>query len=93
MVRQSPAIVRNHFNLVRSVHSYPLHTGRTSLPSSSRCMNLLYDPGYRLTDPDSHYTGCPDPKAAPLVLVGKGITFDSGGISLKPSAVSSGTSC
>lgn len=33
-----------------------------------------------------HYNGSPDDKQAPLLLVGKGITFDSGGISLKPSA-------
>uniref|UniRef100_A0AAR2KBY5 Cytosol aminopeptidase n=1 Tax=Pygocentrus nattereri TaxID=42514 RepID=A0AAR2KBY5_PYGNA len=33
-----------------------------------------------------HYTGSPDSSQAPLVLVGKGITFDSGGISLKPSS-------
>ncbi|KAJ7053822.1 cytosol aminopeptidase family, catalytic domain-containing protein, partial [Mycena amicta] len=33
-----------------------------------------------------HYKGASSPDAAPLVLVGKGITFDSGGISLKPSA-------
>ncbi|XP_003972525.2 cytosol aminopeptidase [Takifugu rubripes] len=32
-----------------------------------------------------HYRGAPDSSQAPLVLVGKGITFDSGGISLKPS--------
>ncbi|XP_076151942.1 cytosol aminopeptidase [Alosa pseudoharengus] len=31
-----------------------------------------------------HYNGNPDNSKAPLVLVGKGITFDSGGISLKP---------
>ncbi|XP_078698231.1 cytosol aminopeptidase-like [Branchiostoma floridae x Branchiostoma belcheri] len=30
------------------------------------------------------YSGSPNSSAAPLVLVGKGITFDSGGISLKP---------
>ena len=35
----------------------------------------------------SHYKGGAK-DATPLVLVGKGITFDSGGISLKPSAVS-----
>ena len=29
------------------------------------------------------YTGPSDPQAAPLALVGKGITFDSGGLSLK----------
>nr|XP_004656136.2 cytosol aminopeptidase [Jaculus jaculus] len=33
-----------------------------------------------------HYTGSPNASEAPLVFVGKGITFDSGGISIKPSA-------
>lgn len=35
-----------------------------------------------------HYRGAPkeDPATPPLVFVGKGITFDSGGISIKPSA-------
>ncbi|EKM60163.1 uncharacterized protein PHACADRAFT_85243 [Phanerochaete carnosa HHB-10118-sp] len=32
-----------------------------------------------------HYRGAADRNAAPLVFVGKGITFDSGGISIKPS--------
>ncbi|XP_072240952.1 cytosol aminopeptidase [Leuresthes tenuis] len=32
-----------------------------------------------------HYNGSPDSKQPPLLLVGKGVTFDSGGISLKPS--------
>ena len=32
-----------------------------------------------------HYKGAPDDQA-PIVLVGKGLTFDSGGISIKPSA-------
>ncbi|MDP3270648.1 MAG: leucyl aminopeptidase [Limnobacter sp.] len=32
------------------------------------------------------YNGAKDPKEAPVVLVGKGITFDTGGISLKPGA-------
>ncbi|KAJ7292609.1 leucine aminopeptidase [Mycena rebaudengoi] len=31
-----------------------------------------------------HYKGAPSADAQPLVLVGKGITFDTGGISLKP---------
>ena len=31
-----------------------------------------------------NYKGNPDPEAKPIVLVGKGLTFDSGGISLKP---------
>lgn len=30
------------------------------------------------------YKGNPDPEVKPIVLVGKGLTFDSGGISLKP---------
>jgi leucyl aminopeptidase len=34
----------------------------------------------------SHYKGAPA-DAKPIVFVGKGITFDSGGISLKPGAV------
>ncbi|EPQ26995.1 uncharacterized protein PFL1_05631 [Pseudozyma flocculosa PF-1] len=33
-----------------------------------------------------HYKGAPDHDAAPLALVGKGITFDTGGISIKPGA-------
>ncbi|KAI6136054.1 cytosol aminopeptidase family, catalytic domain-containing protein [Pisolithus sp. B1] len=33
-----------------------------------------------------HYKGAPSPNARPLAFVGKGITFDSGGISLKPSS-------
>ncbi|KAJ6457382.1 leucine aminopeptidase [Mycena sanguinolenta] len=33
-----------------------------------------------------HYKGAASPGAKPLVLVGKGITFDTGGISLKPGA-------
>ncbi|KAJ7894531.1 leucine aminopeptidase [Mycena leptocephala] len=33
-----------------------------------------------------HYKGAASPNAKPLVLVGKGITFDTGGISLKPGA-------
>lgn len=32
------------------------------------------------------YHGAPDQKAAPLALVGKGVTFDTGGICIKPSA-------
>ncbi|KAF8899387.1 leucine aminopeptidase [Infundibulicybe gibba] len=33
-----------------------------------------------------HYKGASSPNAQPLAFVGKGITFDSGGISLKPGA-------
>ncbi|ALS97089.1 leucyl aminopeptidase [Lacimicrobium alkaliphilum] len=32
-----------------------------------------------------HYQGAANPAQAPVVLVGKGLTFDSGGISIKPS--------
>ena len=32
------------------------------------------------------YKGHPDPETKPIVLVGKGLTFDSGGISIKPGA-------
>ncbi|TRY66250.1 hypothetical protein DNTS_006734 [Danionella cerebrum] len=35
---------------------------------------------------EMHYKGSLDSSQLPLVLVGKGITFDSGGISLKPSS-------
>lgn len=34
----------------------------------------------------SHYKGAADKSSFPLGLVGKGITFDSGGISIKPAA-------
>jgi len=30
------------------------------------------------------YKGSPDPESRPIVLVGKGLTFDAGGISIKP---------
>lgn len=33
-----------------------------------------------------HYNNAPDKHAKPIVLVGKGLTFDAGGISLKPAA-------
>lgn len=34
---------------------------------------------------EMHYRGAPDATSRPICLVGKGITFDSGGISIKPS--------
>ncbi|KAG1724852.1 hypothetical protein EDB19DRAFT_1758178 [Suillus lakei] len=37
----------------------------------------------------SHYNSASTSDAQPLAFVGKGITFDSGGISLKPSAAKS----
>jgi len=36
---------------------------------------------------ESHYKGSKEPNARPLAFVGKGITFDSGGTSLKPGPV------
>jgi hypothetical protein len=42
----------------------------------------------RLTSRRSHYKGAAE-DARPLAFVGKGITFDSGGISLKPALVES----
>lgn len=42
---------------------------------------------YVILTSTSHYKGAPDKAAQPLAFVGKGITFDSGGISLKPGAV------
>ena len=46
-------------------------------------------PSYHGTKPlpHSHYNGSKQPNARSLAFVGKGITFDSGGVSLKPSAV------
>jgi leucyl aminopeptidase len=32
------------------------------------------------------WSGAPDPTSAPIAFVGKGVTFDSGGLSIKPSA-------
>lgn len=32
------------------------------------------------------YSGAKEPDSSPLILVGKGVTFDSGGISIKPAA-------
>jgi hypothetical protein len=43
--------------------------------------------GYTLTI-ISHYKGAANKSDPPVAFVGKGITFDSGGISLKPGAVS-----
>jgi len=44
---------------------------------------------YHSTKPpsNSHYKGSKEPNACPLTFVGKGITFDSGGTSLKPGPV------
>lgn len=53
---------------------------------------MLHSPVFIIDNfvlPESHYKGASLKDAQPLAFVGKGITFDSGGISLKPSAVSS----
>ena len=56
-------------------------------------MNLLLGVGQGSVRPPRliHFTYEPasakDKKKKPIVLVGKGITFDSGGLSLKPSAM------
>lgn len=58
---------------------------RTSqVPRNVNASLLSY--GSSLTSP-RHYNGAPSPNDRPIALVGKGITFDSGGISLKPGAV------
>lgn len=53
-------------------------------------MNSLLSVGKASSEPPRlivlKYLGAKDPKASPVVLVGKGITFDTGGISLKPGA-------
>lgn len=49
------------------------------------CLPLPFP--YVVLTSTSHYKGAPDKTAQPLAFVGKGITFDSGGISLKPGAV------
>lgn len=53
-------------------------------------MNSLLSVGKASSEPPRlivlKYFGASDKKAAPVVLVGKGITFDTGGISLKPGA-------
>ncbi|MDX1668488.1 MAG: leucyl aminopeptidase, partial [Limnobacter sp.] len=53
-------------------------------------MNSLLSVGKASSEPPRlitlKYMGAKDAKQAPVVLVGKGITFDTGGISLKPGA-------
>jgi len=53
-------------------------------------MNVFLSVTHGTSEPakflEIHYKGAADKDAQPLALVGKGITFDSGGISLKPGA-------
>lgn len=51
-------------------------------------MNLFYNVGKgAISDPRCvviHYEGNPDSKEVDIALVGKGVTFDTGGLNLKP---------
>jgi len=76
-------------NSVFRTFSFRLLTERLNLRNSWRCecprlLMPVYSSSYLLC---SHYKGAADKNAQPLAFVGKGITFDSGGISLKPGAV------
>jgi len=57
-----------------------------NLPRSLKC-RFEYLPGKSRLIIGRHYKGAADKSAPPVAFVGKGITFDSGGISLKPGAV------
>jgi len=50
-------------------------------------ISLIFFHSPRFTFRFSHYKGAANKDEQPLAFVGKGITFDSGGISLKPGAV------
>ncbi|WFD35047.1 hypothetical protein MCUN1_001895 [Malassezia cuniculi] len=56
----------------------------------SENMNLFLSVAHGSDEPlrfvEVHYRGAPDADAQPLAIVGKGITFDTGGISIKPGA-------
>ncbi|KAF9040239.1 leucine aminopeptidase [Hymenopellis radicata] len=49
-------------------------------------MNSFLSVTHGTSEPANHYKGAPSKDAQPLAFVGKGITFDTGGISLKPGA-------
>jgi len=63
---------------------------RDEVWASEKNMNVLLSVAQGTSEPakflEIHYKGAADKDAQPLALVGKGITFDSGGISLKPGA-------
>ncbi|KAJ3777756.1 leucine aminopeptidase [Lentinula raphanica] len=56
--------------------------------AASKGMNTFLSVTHGTNEPakflEIHYKGAPQKDAQPLAFVGKGITFDSGGISLKP---------
>ncbi|KJA19218.1 hypothetical protein HYPSUDRAFT_44470 [Hypholoma sublateritium FD-334 SS-4] len=58
--------------------------------AAEKNMNVFLSVTHGTSEPakflEIHYKGASDKSAAPLAFVGKGITFDSGGISLKPGA-------
>ena len=67
--------------------SSQLLTEPPNRPSSLKCKFIRIALSmWRLISFCSHYKGAAE-NAQPLAFVGKGITFDSGGISLKPGAV------
>jgi len=72
-------------------HEYPNLTCKVLGPDEMRelGMGILLAVSQGSDQPprliDIHYNGAPDAK--PIVLVGKGITFDSGGLSIKPANV------
>ncbi|KAG6916865.1 hypothetical protein DXG01_004846 [Tephrocybe rancida] len=58
--------------------------------AAEKNMNVFLSVTHGTSEPakilEIHYKGAPNKDAQPLAFVGKGITFDSGGISLKPGA-------
>ncbi|KAF8956466.1 leucine aminopeptidase [Flammula alnicola] len=58
--------------------------------AAEKNMNVFLSVTHGTSEPakflEIHYHGAADKNAPPLAFVGKGITFDSGGISLKPGA-------
>ncbi|TFK21630.1 leucine aminopeptidase [Coprinopsis marcescibilis] len=58
--------------------------------AAEKNMNVFLSVTHGTSEPakilEIHYKGAADKNAQPLAFVGKGITFDSGGISLKPGA-------
>jgi len=63
---------------------------RDEVWAAEKKMNVFLSVTHGTSEPakflEIHYKGAADKNAAPLAFVGKGITFDSGGISLKPGA-------
>ncbi len=90
----SPPNVCNPLYLAEQAKTLEKHTAllQTSVIDESE-MDALSMNAYLAVARGSHNESCltimeyknhPDPKAKPIVLIGKGLTFDAGGISLKP---------